>query len=460
MAPVFDAPTPERPFRMVTAPARPDLPKQRIRIEVVNIPAYTREPLALVRNYDFLPDGYADTLVMAETLPEIMADKLVSLVNTQRYIRYRDIWDLRWLAQREIQPDGGLVARKIEDYGVSAYPGNSYATWSGTSFSTPLTSGAAALVRAADPDSRTVRTTIENTALDVNPYNPLYVGLLGKGRIRPLDALVKIVTDNLLNPVVDLRSKIVFAGTGIERVVAPAIEAVEIVRGSASALYGDAAIGAVIATDTVMEPFLTERGMYTHGITFGGHPVACAVALKNLEIMKRERIVEGVREHEEAFRSTLAQLLELPIAGDLRGTGFFYALELVKDKETRETFNDVECNALLRGFVSPQLCWLVLASGWTVTPCTGVFAGSTERDSGNAVMTPPISRVIGCGSNCWMIGTSAVAPKRRPIGFSSITRFSPSSMPHFSRYFLRPAAWTCARTPESTIRKSLPPLPT
>ena len=94
--------------------------------------------------------------------------------------------------------------------------------------------------------------------------------------------------------------------------------------------------------------------MYSHGITFGGHPSTCAIALKNIEIMKRERIVEGVREHEDAFRATLAQLLDLPIAGDLRGTGFFYALELVKDKETRETFSDEECETLLRGFLSAR----------------------------------------------------------------------------------------------------------
>ncbi len=71
--------------------------------------------------------------------------------------------------------------------------------------------------------------------------------------------------------------------------------------------------------------------------------------------MKRERIVENVAENQDAFRSTLAQLLDLPIAGDLRGTGFFYALELVKDKETRETFSDEECETLLRGFLSPRL---------------------------------------------------------------------------------------------------------
>ena len=95
--------------------------------------------------------------------------------------------------------------------------------------------------------------------------------------------------------------------------------------------------------------------MYAHGITFGGHPVQCAIALKNIEIMKRERIVENVRDNEDAFRATLEQLLELPIVGDLRGTGFFYALELVKDKETRETFTDEECETLLRGFLSPRL---------------------------------------------------------------------------------------------------------
>ena len=95
--------------------------------------------------------------------------------------------------------------------------------------------------------------------------------------------------------------------------------------------------------------------MYTHGITFGGHPVMAAIALKNIEIMRRERIVEHVAEKQEHFRDALAQLLELPIVGDLRGTGFFYALELVKDKETRETFDEEECETLLRGFLSPRL---------------------------------------------------------------------------------------------------------
>jgi adenosylmethionine-8-amino-7-oxononanoate aminotransferase len=115
-----------------------------------------------------------------------------------------------------------------------------------------------------------------------------------------------------------------------------------------------ASIGAVITTDKVMEPFLEEKSMFSHGITFGGHPVMCAIALKNIEIMKRDGIVDGVREKEEMYRSTLEQLLELPIAGDLRGAGCFYALELVKDKETKEGFSDEESETLLRGFLSPQ----------------------------------------------------------------------------------------------------------
>ena len=116
-----------------------------------------------------------------------------------------------------------------------------------------------------------------------------------------------------------------------------------------------ASIGALIATERVMEPFSKPGAMYLHGMTFGGHPVQAAVALKNIEIMRRDRIVEGVREREADFRAALEPLLDLPIVGDLRGCGYFYALELVKDKETRTSFDEAECDELLRGFVSPQL---------------------------------------------------------------------------------------------------------
>jgi adenosylmethionine-8-amino-7-oxononanoate aminotransferase len=116
-----------------------------------------------------------------------------------------------------------------------------------------------------------------------------------------------------------------------------------------------ASIGALIASDRVMEPFLNGDATYTHGITFGGHPVQCAIALKNIEIMKRERVVENVHDNADTFRATLEQLLDLPIVGDVRGTGFFYAIELVKDKETRASFDEDECESLLRGFLSPAL---------------------------------------------------------------------------------------------------------
>src|SRR5438445_10987529 len=88
-----------------------------------------------------------------------------------------------------------------------------------------------------------------------------------------------------------------------------------------------AAIGAVVASDRVMEPFMEGTRMYSHGITFGGHPVEAAVALKNIEIMRRDRIVEHVADTQSVFRATLEQLLDLPIVGDVRGTGFFYAID-------------------------------------------------------------------------------------------------------------------------------------
>jgi adenosylmethionine-8-amino-7-oxononanoate aminotransferase len=115
-----------------------------------------------------------------------------------------------------------------------------------------------------------------------------------------------------------------------------------------------AAIGAVVASDEVAAPFLEGQTAFTHGITFGGHPVQASIALANIEVMRRERLVERVAANEEAFRSTLAQLLDLPIAGDLRGAGYFWAIELVKDKETRRSFTRAESEGFLRGYLSSR----------------------------------------------------------------------------------------------------------
>ncbi|MDX6426106.1 MAG: hypothetical protein QOD52_1511, partial [Gaiellaceae bacterium] len=116
-----------------------------------------------------------------------------------------------------------------------------------------------------------------------------------------------------------------------------------------------AAIGAVLVADKVYDAFSTGTSMFSHGITFGGHPVGCAIALKNLEIIEREQIVQHVADTQDSLQAQLETLLELDIVGDVRGTGYLWALELVKNKETRETFTDEESETLLRGFLSGAL---------------------------------------------------------------------------------------------------------
>jgi adenosylmethionine-8-amino-7-oxononanoate aminotransferase len=118
---------------------------------------------------------------------------------------------------------------------------------------------------------------------------------------------------------------------------------------------GYSPIGAMIATDRIMEPFLRGTTSFAHGYTFGGHPVSSAVAMANLDIFDREKLNQNVLDNEGQFRATLEKLLDLPLVGDVRGAGYFYGIELVKDKNTRETFDDDESERLLRGFLSKAL---------------------------------------------------------------------------------------------------------
>ncbi len=118
---------------------------------------------------------------------------------------------------------------------------------------------------------------------------------------------------------------------------------------------GYAPLGAMIATDRLYEPFSKGDASFVHGYTFGGHPVSTAVAMANLDIFEREGINAHVLANQDAFRSTLEKLYDLPIVGDVRGDGYFYGIELVKDKSTKETFNDDEAERLLRGFLSKAL---------------------------------------------------------------------------------------------------------
>ncbi len=115
---------------------------------------------------------------------------------------------------------------------------------------------------------------------------------------------------------------------------------------------GYAPLGAMIATDRLVEPFLHGDRSFAHGFTFAGHPVSCAVAMANLDVFEHDDILGHVRATEASFRAGLDTLLELPIVGEVRGAGFLYALELVKDKATKESFEADESERLLRGFLS------------------------------------------------------------------------------------------------------------
>ncbi|GGN30422.1 aspartate aminotransferase family protein [Actinoplanes campanulatus] len=114
-------------------------------------------------------------------------------------------------------------------------------------------------------------------------------------------------------------------------------------------------LGAMIASERLAEPFLTGANWFAHGITYGGHPVGSAVALANLDIMEREGLNKHVRDNSPLFRSYLEKLLDLPIVGDVRGDGYFFGIEMVKDKATKETFDAEESERLLRGFLSTAL---------------------------------------------------------------------------------------------------------
>ncbi len=141
---------------------------------------------------------------------------------------------------------------------------------------------------------------------------------------------------------------------------------------------GYSPLGAMIASDRLMEPFLKDGEMFAHGYTFGGHPVSTAVGLRNLQIFEDEKVLDNVRDNEAAFRATLERLKDLPIVGDVRGDGYFYGIELVKDKETKETFTAEECERLLFGFVSKQLY------------AEGLYCRADDRGDPVVQLAPPL----------------------------------------------------------------------
>ncbi len=134
----------------------------------------------------------------------------------------------------------------------------------------------------------------------------------------------------------------------------------DIITSAKGLTSGYAPLGAMLVSDRVAEPFVGTGEAFLHGITFAGHPVSCAVALANLRVFEEEDIVGNVQANEAAFRAALTDLADLPIVGDIRGEGYFYGIELVRDRDSRESFTADEREHLLRGFLSNRLLELGL----------------------------------------------------------------------------------------------------
>ena len=116
-----------------------------------------------------------------------------------------------------------------------------------------------------------------------------------------------------------------------------------------------APMGATIVSDRIAEPFLEGTASFLHGLTFGGHPISAAVAMANLDVFERELLLDHVRSNEAGFHGMLRSLSDIPIVGDVRGAGYFAGIELVKDRDTKESFTSEESEVLLRGFLSGEL---------------------------------------------------------------------------------------------------------
>jgi adenosylmethionine-8-amino-7-oxononanoate aminotransferase len=114
-------------------------------------------------------------------------------------------------------------------------------------------------------------------------------------------------------------------------------------------------MGGVLISDRVAAPFVDGRSEYLHGITFGGHPVGAAVALAAIDVMEEDRVLENVRANEPLARRLLNGLKEIPIVGDVRGCGHFWAIELVRDQATKAPFEGPAAEWLLKDVLSAEL---------------------------------------------------------------------------------------------------------
>jgi adenosylmethionine-8-amino-7-oxononanoate aminotransferase len=167
---------------------------------------------------------------------------------------------------------------------------------------------------------------------------------------------------------------------------------------------GHAPLGGVVVHERVAEPFVSGRATFLHGVTWGGHPLSVAIALTVHEIIEREGVVEHVRAQEPAIRARLEALHELPIVGDVRGAGHFWAIELVKDKATRETFSAAEGDWLFDEVLSGEL--------WE----RGLLCRLDDRGDPVIQLSPPlvadldlIDEIVGIVGDALVVAGDAVA---------------------------------------------------
>jgi adenosylmethionine-8-amino-7-oxononanoate aminotransferase len=141
---------------------------------------------------------------------------------------------------------------------------------------------------------------------------------------------------------------------------------------------GYSPLGAMLVSDRLAQPFVGTGESFLHGFTFAGHPVSCAVALANLDVFESEDLLQRVQTNEHLFRKALDDLSDLPIVGEVRGAGYFYGIELVKDRDSRETFTSEESDHLLRGFLSNRLLEL------------GLLCRADDRGEPVVQLSPPL----------------------------------------------------------------------
>jgi adenosylmethionine-8-amino-7-oxononanoate aminotransferase len=152
----------------------------------------------------------------------------------------------------------------------------------------------------------------------------------------------------------------------------------DIITSAKGLTSGYAPLGAALISDRLYEPFGKDGAIFAHGYTWAAHPVACAAALANLDVFESEDLLGNVLRHENAFRQTLEKLYDLPIVGNVRGDGYFYGIELVKDKATKETFIGAEAERVLRGVLSPAL--------WEA----GLYCRADDRGDPVVQVAPPL----------------------------------------------------------------------